>query len=99
MNVSLTPELEAFVRREVESGLYNNASEVIRDGLRRLVTARRLDSPPPQTLEELLAEGRADIKAGRMRELTPEVWDEIIENGNRLLAENAEVPWHISGQW
>lgn len=36
MNVSLTPELEKFVGGKVESGLYNNASEVIREGLRLL---------------------------------------------------------------
>ena len=37
MNVSLTTQLENFVRRKVASGLYNNASEVIREGLRVLV--------------------------------------------------------------
>jgi antitoxin ParD1/3/4 len=36
VNVSLTPELEQFVQTKVESGLYNNASEVIREGLRLL---------------------------------------------------------------
>ena len=36
MNVSLTPELEKFVGDKVESGLYNNASEVIRESLRLL---------------------------------------------------------------
>jgi len=36
MNVSLTPELERFVDGKVESGLYNNASEVVREGLRLL---------------------------------------------------------------
>ncbi len=36
MNVSLTPEIEKFVEGKVESGLYNNASEVIREGLRLL---------------------------------------------------------------
>jgi len=36
MNVSLTPELERFVQRKVETGLYNNASEVVREGLRLL---------------------------------------------------------------
>jgi antitoxin ParD1/3/4 len=36
MNVSLTPELEKFIDGKVESGLYNNASEVIREGLRLL---------------------------------------------------------------
>lgn len=34
MHVSLTPKLEELVRRKVESGLYNNASEVVRDALR-----------------------------------------------------------------
>jgi antitoxin ParD1/3/4 len=36
MNVSLTPELEKFVEGKVGSGLYNNASEVVREGLRLL---------------------------------------------------------------
>jgi antitoxin ParD1/3/4 len=36
MNVSLTKELEQFVQGKVESGLYNNASEVIRESLRLL---------------------------------------------------------------
>jgi antitoxin ParD1/3/4 len=36
MNISLTPELEKFVEEKVESGLYNNANEVIREGLRLL---------------------------------------------------------------
>lgn len=34
MHVSLTPELEEAVKRKVASGLYNNASEVIREALR-----------------------------------------------------------------
>lgn len=34
MHVSLTPKLEDLVRQKVESGMYNNASEVIREALR-----------------------------------------------------------------
>ncbi|MGA2868276.1 MAG: type II toxin-antitoxin system ParD family antitoxin, partial [Verrucomicrobiota bacterium] len=54
MNVSLTPELEKFVAKEVRSGLYQTASEVVRAGLRRLkdereARLRRL----PATLDEL----------------------------------------------
>ncbi len=37
MNVSLTPILEDYIRQKVASGLYNNASEVIREALRLLV--------------------------------------------------------------
>ena len=36
MNVNLTPQLEEMVRRKVASGLYNSASEVIREALRLL---------------------------------------------------------------
>ena len=36
MNVSLTPELDEFVARKVESGRYTSASEVIREALRLL---------------------------------------------------------------
>jgi len=36
MNVSLTPELEQLVNQKVSSGMYQTASEVIREGLRLL---------------------------------------------------------------
>ncbi|MEG3929707.1 MULTISPECIES: type II toxin-antitoxin system ParD family antitoxin [unclassified Microcoleus] len=36
MNVSLTPELEKFVRQKVNTGRYLSASEVIREALRLL---------------------------------------------------------------
>jgi predicted nucleotidyltransferase len=53
MNVSLTPELEQYIRRKVDSGLYSNASEVVREALRLLVgretgNAGRPRSEPPQ---------------------------------------------------
>jgi antitoxin ParD1/3/4 len=34
--MSLTPKLEKFVEGRVQNGLYNNASEVVREGLRLL---------------------------------------------------------------
>ena len=56
MNVSLTPELEKFVEKEVESGLYQTASEVVRAGLRRLKEDQGARLPQaPKTLEELEA--------------------------------------------
>jgi putative addiction module CopG family antidote len=56
MNVSLTPKLEEYVRKKVTSGLYNNASEVIREALRLLMeregaaaeTAGDLPRPHPR---------------------------------------------------
>jgi antitoxin ParD1/3/4 len=36
MNINLTPKLEEMVREKVKSGLYNNASEVVREALRMM---------------------------------------------------------------
>jgi antitoxin ParD1/3/4 len=54
MNISLTPELAKFVQKEVQSGLYQTASEVVRAGLRRLKDDQSALMPQtPKTLEEL----------------------------------------------
>jgi antitoxin ParD1/3/4 len=36
MNVSLTPQLEDLIKRKVATGMYGNASEVVREALRLL---------------------------------------------------------------
>ncbi len=36
MNVSLTPELERLINKKVNTGMYQTASEVVRDALRLL---------------------------------------------------------------
>ena len=63
MNISLTPALEDYVRRKVATGLYNNASEVIREALRLLVQQER--TPAVMTAEgskEKLLAGLAALK-------------------------------------
>jgi antitoxin ParD1/3/4 len=68
MNVSLTPELEKFVTKEVGSGLYQTASEVVRAGLRRLKEDRVRQLRLPETLAELetqLLESVASLDAGK----------------------------------
>ncbi len=59
MNVSLTPELEKYVRGKVASGLYNNASELIREALRLFVaregTPVGRSAPEPLSKEQVLA--------------------------------------------
>jgi antitoxin ParD1/3/4 len=36
MHVNLSPEMEGFIRNKVASGFYGNATEVIRDAIRRM---------------------------------------------------------------
>jgi antitoxin ParD1/3/4 len=63
MNVSLTKELEEFVEKEVESGLYQTASEVVRAGLRKLKEEKPKAPWTPRTLEELETELLSRIEA------------------------------------
>ena len=56
LNVSLTPELEQFAQSRVASGLYQTASEVIREGLRLLEERERARDA---ALEELRTKIRA----------------------------------------
>jgi antitoxin ParD1/3/4 len=58
MNVSLTPQLEKFVAKEVNSGLYQTASEVIRAGLRQLKENKK---PHPCELPRTLRELETDL--------------------------------------
>ncbi len=57
MNVSLTPKLEAFVKTKVKSGLYNNASEVLREALRLLQARDRIDRARLRRLRDALIAG------------------------------------------
>jgi len=47
MNISLTPKLETYIKEKIASGLYNNASEVIREALRVLLERENNASPKP----------------------------------------------------
>ncbi len=62
MNVSVTPELYELVQRKVHSGLYGNASEVVRDALRRMNENAIVDTAWNElndTLEAAVASGRS----------------------------------------
>ena len=60
MHVSLTPELERAVKAKVDSGLYNNASEVIREALR---LSLRMEAEN-EWLKREAAIGYAQLEAG-----------------------------------
>lgn len=66
MNVNLTPELEALVQRKVESGLYNNQSEVVREALRLLAQQDRLREAHAEKLRGALAKGLAQADRGEL---------------------------------
>ena len=73
-NVSLTAPLDRFIDERVDSGDYQNASEVVRAGLRLLKQQTEEDRQRLERLRALIQEGVDDMEAGRYTELD---WDEL----------------------
>jgi antitoxin ParD1/3/4 len=57
MNVSLTDKLEQFVAEQVNSGRYQSASEVVREGLRLLAAREEGERMKLDALRQLIREG------------------------------------------
>jgi antitoxin ParD1/3/4 len=58
-SVALSSHFETFIRNQVESGRYNNVSEVVRAGLRLLEDAERQKAIELQALKNDIAAGKA----------------------------------------
>jgi antitoxin ParD1/3/4 len=58
-SVALSPHFESFIRDLVESGRYNNVSEVVRAGLRLLEDSERQQANQLQSLRNDIAAGKA----------------------------------------
>jgi len=71
-NVSLTDHWDRFVTGLVETGEYNNASEVHRDALRLLQERKALEAAKLTALREALAVADDDVAAGRYTDLASE---------------------------
>ena len=63
-NINLTEHLDQFVEENVSSGQYQNASEVVRDGLRLLAQRTEEDAQKLKALRRAAREGFAQIDHG-----------------------------------
>ena len=85
MNVSLTAELERWIGEKVSSGLYQSASEVVRDSLRLL---RERDVQRQRMVEELRADvlvGVAQLDRGQATPFTEAVVRQVKANGRKRI--------------
>jgi antitoxin ParD1/3/4 len=94
LNVSITPHFSKYIRDKVKSGRYSNASEVVREALRRLeqeeLVAQQSTIVDPDNVSEAVLEGLRSIEGGRFTELhTPadleRYFDGIVQRGKKRL--------------
>ncbi|MDR3435545.1 type II toxin-antitoxin system ParD family antitoxin [Telmatospirillum sp.] len=93
-NFSLTPRLSAFVDEQVASGRHQNASEVVREALRRYEDDMAFTAAQIEEIKAIAARGRADFERGDY--ITINTPDEAQALRQRLRAEaRARVRQHM----
>jgi antitoxin ParD1/3/4 len=81
MHVNLSPEMENYIKGKVASGFYGNATEVIRDAIRRM----QADEERASASRRAVAEGEAQLDRGEGRNYSAKRLDEITEAARKNL--------------
>lgn len=77
-NVVLSEHQQQFVETLVQSGRYQNASEVLRDGLRLVEERERREAAKLAALQQAALQGWTDVAEGRYTDLADEQLDDFI---------------------
>lgn len=90
-SVSLTDHFEKFVDAQVRSGIYKNASEVVRAALRLLENQTQQDKQKLARLKRLVKEGFDDIERGDYVVVEEDDLEEFLQDiGRKSSRSNSE---------
>lgn len=77
-NVVLSERQQQMVETLVQSGRYQNASEVLREGLRLIEERERLESVKLESMRQAARHGFADVSAGRYADVADDQLEDFI---------------------
>lgn len=86
-NVVLTEHHESIISELVGSGQYQNASEVLRDGLRLIEERNAREAARLKALQAAALVGFADLDNGRYRDVPDDNLSAVIEDLGRRAGE------------
>ena len=75
LHVNLSPEMEGFIKSRVASGFYGNATEVIRDAVRRM----QAEDSRLASWQAAIRVGDEQLDQGNAAAYTPERLDQITQ--------------------
>ena len=79
MHVKLSPEMESFIKAKVSSGFYGNATEVIRDAIRRM----QADEERRAAFRVAVAAGDAELARGESIDYDRDALEAITQDALR----------------
>ena len=92
MHVNLSKEMEAFIKRKVATGFYANATEVIRDAIRRMYA----DEAQMERFKAAVAEGEADADVGRVLPYTSDLMVSLMEEAAASANNGEPIDPHVA---
>lgn len=76
LHINLSPEIEGFIKSKVASGFYGNATEVIRDALRRM----QAEESRVIAWQAAIRQGDDQLNRGEGIAFTPQVLNDITQS-------------------
>lgn len=89
-NVVLSEHQQDFVETLVQSGRYQNASEVLREGLRLIEERERIEAAKLKALKQAARKGWDDITAGRYTDVAANKLKDFIGQLGRQAARRVQ---------
>jgi antitoxin ParD1/3/4 len=90
-NVVLSEHQQQLVENLVQSGRYQNASEVLREGLRLIEERERIESAKLKALKQAARQGWADVSAGRYADVADQQLEDFVGRLGRRAAQMAKT--------
>ena len=89
-NVVLSDYQQELVEILVQSGRYQNASEVLREGLRLIEEREQVQEAKLKALKQAARQGWADVAAGRYADVGDDQLEEFVGQLGRRAAQRAK---------
>jgi antitoxin ParD1/3/4 len=90
-NVVLSEHQQQLVEALVQSGRYQNASEVLRDGLRLVEERERHEDAKLKALKQAARQGWADVSAGQYADVADDQLEDFVGQLGRRAAQAAKT--------
>jgi len=90
-NVVLSEHQQQLVETLVQSGRYQNASEVLREGLRLIEERERIEDAKLKALKQAARQGWADVSAGRYADVADDQLEDFVGQMGRRAAQLAKT--------
>jgi antitoxin ParD1/3/4 len=87
MHINLSPEMESYIKAKVTSGFYGNATEVIRDAIRRM----QAEEQRVAAFRKAVAEGEAQLDRGEGTAYSRDLMNKLADTARKNIGSGKPI--------